>query len=224
MIQRINACLGVSAAMRDAIVSTMTASTMTASTITVNTMTANTMKMGATAVRALTSAMTISAVAVSLAVSPVRAAEPMLAAPNPQSNAEAAQTACTQEATNRKLVVSSVQSNQPLNTGVRLVMNVKNGAYAFVVGCTYTTANGKAALESVSLRPHGNWRGMGQRVREVCMKAARREGMKVLDVGTVSVNNEGGILNMQLRQTGIDFKSAQCVYTDASGQANFVLR
>jgi hypothetical protein len=142
-----------------------------------------------------------------------------------QATTEKAQAVCTQHANDRNLQVSSILATRPLNTGARVVMNVKNGEYAFTVGCVYTTASNTAALEAVSLRANnGNWRGMGKRVREACMQASRREGMKVLDVGTVNVNNDGGVLNMQLRQNGVDFRNASCIYSDATGQADFVMR
>jgi hypothetical protein len=155
----------------------------------------------------------------------VQAAEPPVPVSDPQALAEAATTACTKAATERGLTVSSIQSSRPLNTGLRLVMNVKNGEYAFPIGCVYKTDSKVAAVESVTLRTNnGNWRGMGKRIREVCMRTAKSEGMKVLDVDTVNVTNEGGVLNMQLRQKNIDFRSAQCIYTDATGQADFILR
>jgi hypothetical protein len=176
-------------------------------------------------VRLIGAVVTAGYTAMLMASAMVQAAEPTVPEMDPQVIAEAATTACTKTAEARGLTVSSMQSPRPLNTGIRLVMNVKNGEYAFPVGCVYKTDTKVAALEAVSLHTNnGNWRGMGKRVREVCMRTARSEGMKVLDVGTVNVTNEGGVLNMQLRQKNIDFRSAQCVYTDMTGQADFLLR
>ncbi len=151
-----------------------------------------------------------------------QAVEPTL--PSAGETLEKAQAVCTQQANSRNLEVSSIAAVRQLNTGARMVMNVKNGAYAFTVGCVYTAANNTAALEAVSLRANNNsWRGMGKRVREVCIQAARHEAMKVLNVGTVNVNSDGGVLQMQLRQKGVDFRNASCIYNDATGQADFVM-